>query len=167
MIVPTALLSSVLASTPASYAHVENQFHFELHAPMEKVAPLFAPVAERSWGDPDWKPEFIYPRPEKDIEGAVFTLQHGEHRVVWINTRFDPPHGQMQYVYFVADVQVVAIDVKVTPQGPSDTRVDVTYRRTALSPAANDLVQHLGENDRQSGPDWKHGVETALGMVKR
>ena len=41
-----------------SLAHVENRFRFEVDAPMEQVAPLFAPEAERGLAGADWDPVF-------------------------------------------------------------------------------------------------------------
>ncbi len=151
------------AAVAAACAHVTNTFRFEVPAPMAKVAPLFAPVAERRWGDPGWDPSFLHPVPERDVEGAVFTVRHGDHRAVWVTTRFDPARGRMQYVYFVPGVQVAVIDVRVEAAGPTATRVEATYARTALDPAANAIVRQMGEADRDSGPEWRRGVETALG----
>jgi hypothetical protein len=148
----------------AELTHVSNTFHFEVAASLARVAPLFGPEAERNWAGKHWNPEFLYPQPAKDTQGAVFRVQHGPHTSVWVNTIFDLSGGRMQYVAFIDDVVVTTVDVKLTPTDSTHTSVEVTYARTALQPAANDDVRALGNSDRESGPDWQKGVERCLGI---
>jgi hypothetical protein len=147
------------AETPVELAHVSNSFQFVVHGPLSRVAPLFGPEAERSWAGKHWNPEFVYPQEAKDVQGAVFTVQHGSHKGVWVNTVFDLAGGRMQYVYFIPDVLVSTVDVKLTPLDSSSTTVDVTYVRTALVAEANDDVRSLGDRDRASGPEWQDAIE--------
>ncbi len=147
-------------------AHVVSNFRFEVTAPMAKVAPLFAPEAERRWAGENWKPVFLYPQPGDDVQGAVWTIQHGTLQTVWVNTIFDVPGGRMQYVAMVSGQLVTVVDVQVTALTPSRTAVSVTYTRTALDSAANEHVRALGEKDRGSGPEWQQGIQTALGLGK-
>jgi hypothetical protein len=156
-----------LADSSAELAHVTNIFHFDIAAPVARLAPLFGPEAERSWAGKHWNPEFLYPLPAKDTEGAVFRVQHGQHTSVWVNTLFDLSAGRMQYVAFIDDVVVTTIDVKLTPIDPSRTTVEVTYTRTALRPDANDDVRALGSDDRDSGPDWQKSIEKCLGITPK
>jgi hypothetical protein len=149
---------------PVELVHVGNTFHFEIAAPLGRVAPLFGPEAERGRAGKHWNPEFLYPRPAKDTQGAVFRVQHGQHSSVWVNTLFDLSGGRMQYVAFIDDVVVTTVDVKLTSTDSSHTSVEVTYARTTLQPAANDDVRALGSSDRESGPDWQKGVEKCLGI---
>jgi hypothetical protein len=142
--------------------HVNNTFQFAVHASMSRAAPLFGPEGERCWAGPHWNPQFLYPQPAKDIEGAVFTVQHGPHTAVWVTTLFDPQAGRMQYVAFVPGVLVPLVDVRLTVLDPSNTSVEVTYARTALSPEANDNVQAMGQSDRESGPHWQQAIESCL-----
>jgi hypothetical protein len=153
------------ADSSAELVHVTNTFHFDIAAPVARVAPLFGPEAERSWAGKHWNPEFLYPQPAKDTEGAVFRVQHGQHTSVWVNTLFDLPSGRIQYVAFIDGVVVTTVDVKLTSIDPSHTTVQVTYTRTALQSAANDDVQALGNNDRDSGPDWQKSIEKCLGIA--
>jgi hypothetical protein len=71
----------------------------------------------------------------------------------------------MQYVAFIDDVVVTTVDVKLTSADPSHTSVQVTYTRTALQPEANDDVRALGNDDRDSGPDWQNSIEKCLGIA--
>lgn len=120
---------------------VHNRFSFEVPASMSRVAPLFGPEAERHWAGKDWNPEFLYPQPAKDIQGAVFRVRHGPHTSVWVNTLFDLSAGRMQYVSFIDDVLVTTVDVRLTPVDRSHTAVEVTYTRIALQPDSYRLTR--------------------------
>ncbi|MGO4516166.1 hypothetical protein AB4Y89_10260 [Terriglobus sp. 2YAB30_2] len=148
-------------------AQVVNTFRFELAAPMAQVAPLFAPEAERRWAGEDWNPVFAYPQPGRDVQGAVWTIRHGRVDSVWVNTLFDIAGGRMQYVAVVSNRFAMTVDVHVTALQERRTAVEVTYARTALDRAANQHVVELGQHDRESGPEWQHGLEEALGIPSR
>jgi hypothetical protein len=154
-------------AAPETCAHVVNTFRFEVAVPMAKVAPLFAPEAERSWAGENWNPVFAYPQPGADVQGAVWTLKHGDVDSVWVNTIFDVPGGRMQYVAVVGNHFAMTVDVHVTALNEQHTAVEVTYARTALDPSANPHVTKLGERDRESGPEWQRSIETALGLRQK
>ena len=168
-----AALSLVLATGAASggtlatqtavpLAHVSNSFQFVVPASLSKAAPLFGPDGERCWAGEHWKPEFIHPLPAKDVEGAVFTVQHGPHRSVWVNTVFDTVGGRMQYVSFIPEVLVFTVSVRLSVLTQSSTKVEVTYVRTALDAGANDDVIAMGKRDGESGPEWQKSIENCL-----
>jgi hypothetical protein len=142
--------------------HVSHRFQFFVRAPLIRASALFGPNGERCWAGPNWNPEFLSPQPGKDVQGAVFTIQHGPHKSVWVNTLFDPAAGRMQYVAFIPDTLVTTVDVRLTAVDPSSTSVEVTYARTALDAAANDEVEALGGRDRESGPEWQQAIEKCL-----
>lgn len=151
------------AAEPAQpLAHVSSTFSFTVNARLRDAAPLFGPEGERVWAGKDWNPQFVFPTPARDVEGAVFTLQHGKHTAVWINTVFDLGTGRMQYVYVLADLLATTIDVRLHPIDPTHTKVDVTYTRTALRPEANELVFHMGKHDGEQGPQWEASIQTCL-----
>jgi hypothetical protein len=154
--------SAETPAAPVALAHVSNSFHFLVHAPLGCVAPLFGPEGERSWAGEDWDPQFLYPQPGKDIQGAVFTVQQGRHKSVWVTTLFDVDRGRMQYVSVVPGIRASTVDVRLTAVDASTTRAEVTYVRTALDGSANEEVQALGQNDRQEGPHWQEAIETYL-----
>jgi hypothetical protein len=153
------------AQTPAvadRVAHVSNSFSFTVPASLRDAAPLFGPEGERSWAGTEWNLQFLFPVPGKDVEGAVFTVQHGDHCSVWVNTRFDLEAGRMQYVVVLPDLLVSTIDVALHAIDATHTRVDVTYIRTALRPHANEHVVAMGRHDREQGPDWERSIRTYL-----
>ncbi len=163
MIASTLLMiAQAFASSPTDLAHVDNTFQFVVDSPLTRLAPLFGPLGERNWAGQHWNPEFIYPQPAKDVQGAIFTVRHGPHTVVWVNTVLDLAAGKMQYVYLIPDTLVTTVDVKLTPAGKSTTKVEVTYRRTALNASANDDVRAMGGQDRDNGPNWRRDIEAYL-----
>jgi hypothetical protein len=148
------------AQQPA--AHATAHFSFPVAAPLAQAAPLFGPQGERAWSGDDWDPHFLFPAPPSDVEGAVFTIQHGEHQAVWVNTRFDLAGGRMQYVYVLPELLTCTIDVALHPAGASRTEVDITYTRTALSAQANEHVRALSQHDSEQGPEWEHAIAAYL-----
>jgi hypothetical protein len=145
-----------------SLARVRNRFDLTVKASYADTTTLFGPSGERAWAGKDWNPQFLYPSPEHDEEGAVFTVQHGSHKSVWVNSIRDIQARHFQYVYFIPDALVTVIDVHFSPVNDSSTRVEVTYTRTALNPEANDHVRALGEKDITSGPEWQESIDHYL-----
>src|SRR5882757_4357671 len=97
-----AMMTNEHASSHAALpAHARNGFQFHVRAPLSQAALLFGPDGERCWAGPQWNPSFLHPQPGSDIEGAIFTIQHGHGNAVWVNTLFDPIKGRMQYVAFM------------------------------------------------------------------
>lgn len=162
--IPISAFSQVKTMTQSanSLAHVSNYFTLTVQAPFHEAALLFGPESERKWAGGHWDPQFVFPQPGKDVQGAVFTIQHKSHQSVWVNTRFDVKKGRFQYVYFVPGILVTTIDVRLSPAGPTNTKVEVTYIRTALESRANDEVRALGERDRNSGKHWQESINTYL-----
>jgi hypothetical protein len=164
-IFPGSLSSAAQQSADAAAVvpmHVSNSFEFDVRAPMTEVAPLFGPEGERCWSGKHWNPVFFYPQPAKDLEGSVFTVQHGPHTVVWVNTIFDLAGGRMQYVAVIPDAMAFTVDVQLNPAGATATHVRVTYTRTALDTGMNDEVTAMGNEDRENGPHWQRAIESYL-----
>ena len=147
-------------------AHVRNEFEFTAHASYQVVAPLFGPEGERAWANGHWDPHFLYPLPAQDIQGAVFTVRHGHRHAYWINTSFDMGARHFQYVYLIPDAMVVLIDVRFSELDPANTKVNVTYERTALNPEANGHVKELGDSDRDNGKEWGTAINDYLAKQK-
>ena len=134
--------------------------------PYQVVAPLFGPEGERGWAGGRWDPQFLYPQPAQDTQGAVFTIRHGHHHAVWINTAFDTSARHYQYVYFIPEAMVVLIDVRFSELDAENTKVNVAYERTALNPEANEHVKEMGRADRDSGKEWGTAINEYLAKQK-
>ncbi len=152
------------SSEPA--AHVRNEFEFTVHAPYRVTAPLFGAEGERAWAGPQWDPHFLYPQPAQDTQGAVFTVQHGHHQAYWVNTAFDMDARHVQYADIIPDVMATLIDIHFTEIDPANTKVNVAYERTALSPDGNEHVKDAGNSDRNSGKEWGTAISEYLEKQK-
>jgi hypothetical protein len=150
------------AASRGPVAHVRNEFEFTVHAPYRVAAPLFGPEGERGWADGDWDPQFLYPQPAQDRQGAVFTIRRGHRQAYWINTSFDMEARHFQYVYVIPEAMAVLIDVRFSEPDAANTAVKVAYERTALNPEANEHVRKLGESDRDSGKEWGTAIDQYL-----
>ncbi|MGA2534896.1 MAG: hypothetical protein ABSF53_02685 [Terracidiphilus sp.] len=159
-------LAQKLLEKPESLMHVSTSFDLVVHASYAKTAPLFGPNGERAWAGKHWDPEFIHPLPAKDVEGAVFTIQHGTFKAVWVNTLFDIEARHFQYVYFMPDLMVTVIDVRFKPTAADTTGVNIVYTRTALTAAGNEHVIKMGEGDRSSGSEWQKAIDDYLESEK-
>jgi hypothetical protein len=154
------------AHSTENRARTEETFTFIARGTVQEVAPLFGADKERLWA-PGWNPEFIYPRRAADAPGMVFTVDKGyEDRSVWVNTEFDLPNGRIQYAYTIPHVLLTVITLRLAPKG-SDTKVEVKYERTALSPHADAQVQQLAQADRASGPEWEQQLNGYLAKTSR
>lgn len=145
---------------PAPLLHLTAGFNLSVHASYAVTAPLFGPQGERLWAGKHWNPMFIHPQPATDVEGAVFTIQHGPMNAVWVNTLFDVEGRHFQYVYFLHDLMVTVIDVRFKPVSANLTEVNVVYTRTALTPEGNEHVTALNASDKTSGKEWQEAIDT-------
>jgi hypothetical protein len=149
---------SVAASLGA--VHTREQFEFIADAPLDVAWPLFGAAAERAWA-PDWEPAFIWPATASDEEGMVFKVVQGNHTAVWVNTALDRVASRIQYVYFIPDLVITVITLKLKATGPS-THVAVIYERTALTDAAGEAVHQMAGRDKMAGPEWARQINNHL-----
>jgi len=143
-------------------AHARSEFTFTVQAPMAVAFPLFGPEGERPWAGPDWDPQFVYPLPAKDVEGAVFRMHHGHHSATWVNTALDAQAGHAAYVYVIEGKLATRIDVQLTSVDAGTTRVRVLYERTALSPSVNPDIAEMAQTDPKMGPEWEKAIAEYL-----
>ena len=155
-------LAQTSAPEPAPLPHLIASFNLSVHASYAVVAPLFGPEGERAWAGKHWNPQFVHPQPAADVEGAVFTIQHGPMKAVWVNTLFDVESRHFQYVYFLPDLMVTVIDVSFKPLGPDSTAVNVVYTRTALTPQGNEHVTTMQQHDQSAKMEWQQALDEYL-----
>jgi hypothetical protein len=140
--------------------HTCERFAFTVNAPIDVAWPLFGAAKERVWA-PGWNPVFVWPVNAIDQEGMVFKVPRGDKTAVWVNTALDRPANRIQYVYVLPDVVVTVITLQLASMAQS-THVAVTYARTALEEAANDLVRKMADQDRGAGREWDLQINTYL-----
>jgi len=146
---------------PHQLLRTQTAFDLTVNLPYAEAAPLFGPEGERAWAGKHWDPQFLFPRPARDEEGAVFTIQHGPITVTWVNTLFDLDGRHFIYAYFMPGIMVTTIDVRFTP-AKTETRVHVVYTRTALTRDGNDHVTALTANDRSAAHEWQRAIDDYL-----
>ena len=154
------------AATTPQLLRTQTAFNIVVHLPYAEAAPLFGPEGERHWAGKYWNPQFLYPQPARDEQGAVFTIQHGPVTAVWVNTLFDLESRHFIYAYFIPGVMVTTIDVRFTSPNSTTTHVHVVYSRTALTPEGNDHVSTFTAADKTAGHDWQQSIETYLATRK-
>ncbi len=165
------LVLAALAAVPRlelgqnDLVHARTEFHFTVDLPYADAAPLFGAWAEQKWA-PEFKPQFLYPVPPADREGAVFLVQKGEYSSLWVNTAFDLPGGHVQYVYVLEQRLVTRIDIRLKKNGGRQTGVSVAYERTALNSAANDQVKTLAKADAGSADEWRNAINAYAAKMK-
>jgi hypothetical protein len=145
------------------HLHTREQFCLTVNAPFEIAWPLFGAHRERLWA-PDWQPTFLWPAQPFDQEGMVFNVANGDKSAVWVNTAFDPAAGRIQYVYVIPEVVVTVISLTLLPDDRS-TRVTVTYERTALTPASDEIVREMAARDRRAGEEWSGQIAGYLSRL--
>ncbi len=146
-------------------AHARTEFRFSVNLSYNKAFPLFGAWAEKQWA-PDWNPQFVYPNPPADKEGAVFRVDHGSHSSAWIMTRFDPAAGRVQYALLIDNLVLTRINIEVKRNGPSDTGVSVAYEWTALNPSGNDQVKRLAKQYEEAGPEWQSQINAYAAKIE-
>jgi hypothetical protein len=158
----TAIGSSARGQSPAPAVQLlrtQTAFDIAVRLPYAEAAPLFGPEGERPWAGKHWNPQFLYPQPAHDEQGAVFTVHHGPVTAVWVNTLFDLSERHFQYVYFIPDIMVTTIDVRFNSTDPASTHVHVVYTRTALTSGGNDHVATFTATDKTAAHDWQQALD--------
>lgn len=165
-----ALGASALGqSAQASQKLLRTQTAFDITArlPYAETTALFGPEGERPWAGKHWNPQFLYPQPAHDDEGAVFTVEHGAVTATWVNALYDLEARHFIYAYFIPGIMVTTIDVRFTPARPDVTQVHIVYTRTALTSEGNEHVSIFTANDKTAGHDWQESIDGYLASRKR
>jgi hypothetical protein len=160
------LIAQTASVPPEPHLRIRTSFDLTVNAPYATAAPLFGPEGERAWAGKHWNPQFIYPQPAHDEEGAVFTVSHGPYNAVWVNTLFDIEGRHFQYVYVLPELMVTVIDLRFNPVSAGSTAVHVVYTRTALTPEGSEHVRAMSEADKTAGKEWQQAIEEALSRGK-
>jgi hypothetical protein len=141
-------------------AHTSESFRFTVAARPSEAFALFGADRERAWA-PGWNPTLLWPRPADDRAGMVFEADRAEGRATWVNTRFDPASGEVEYVYVLPGVVATRISIHLETAGQG-TAVAVRYERTSLAPAADEPVRRMARDDAAAGPEWEAQIATYL-----
>jgi len=142
--------------------HTETSFDVMVRAPLAETAVLFSPEGERAWAGKHWDPQFVYPLPARDQQGAVFTINHGPVKAVWVVAQHNLEARHIQYVYVISDLMVATIDVRFQVIDPGTTKATITYARTAVTPEGDEHVKAMTQGDQTAGKDWQTAIDKYL-----
>ena len=147
-----------LAQT-ANPAHVRRSGQITLQGPVEKVFPLFGPVDEAKWA-PGWEPAMKYGGNAE--AGTVFTTGSA-HPATWVVSHYDDRAHEIQYIVVFPEDRVVQLDIACQSGKAAETRCDVAYAITALSPAGRQAIESFTqERHEQRLSHWQMAINHYL-----
>jgi hypothetical protein len=162
LLVPFAMVcigSAMAASSEEEQAeHSRVVFNLTVKLPYEQAFPLFGAWNEQKWAA-DWHPQFLYPVPAEDREGAVFRVEHGHRSAIWMTTRFDLAAGVIEHVYVLNGLLFTRIHLRLSKDEASATKVEVVYERTAIRPEGAEHVKAMAADDAKAGPEWQRALD--------
>jgi hypothetical protein len=145
-------------------AHAEASITIDLEGAPAVVLPLFGPVREAEWAL-DWNPVILYPSDRGQQAGSVFTTEGKNTDIVWVLTRFDERAREVEYVQVLPKVWAGQILIRLKDNGPGRTQATVTYRRTALSPEADQAVEAFARHFPEQREHWQSAINQRLRAI--
>jgi hypothetical protein len=161
MLTPFLLASFGQAQTRA---HAEASITIDLEAAPAVVFPLFGPIREAEWAH-DWNPVILYPSDRQQQAGSVFTTEGKNTDVVWVLTCFDERALEVEYVQVLPKVWAGQVQIRLKDNGPGRTQATVTYRRTALSPEADQGVEAFAHHFPEQREHWESAINQRLRAI--
>ena len=130
-----------------------------LGVPPEQAFVAFTPRGERGWA-PEWNPVFHGSAEDDSAPGTVFEVAHGHRRSVWqVLDRTDSAY--LRYARTTPGISAGTVTVDVRPEG-TGSRVEVTYRMTALSADGEAQLMVQSTDPDQSPSTWQERIEQFL-----
>ena len=118
----------------------------------------FTPEGERLWA-PGWDPSYPAGVPPDPAPGLVFETEAHGGRTTWVVTHVAP--REMAYSRVVPGEQAGTVVVRCEPDG-DETVAHVTYRLTALSPAAAERLADFGDDYPRLMSLWEQLIGEAV-----
>lgn len=143
---------------------VTRSGEFELPCDADTAFPFFSPEGERRWVD-GWNPQPVFPAADgvTFATDAVFRLEMGGERSVWVVLNVDLRARVAEYVYVVENSRVARVRVEATTVVAERSAVAVSYTITALSEGGNEFVREFTEEAyAQKMRDWQKRVSAVL-----
>jgi hypothetical protein len=111
----------------------------------ETVFPLLCPVREAEWLE-GWRYQIIHSVSGLAEEGCVFaTPGNDEEDTVWVITRHDTAYYEVDFVRFTPASRTCVLKIAVTPDGESDSTVDISYTYTGITEEGNAWIDNFTE----------------------
>jgi hypothetical protein len=141
-------------------AHETRAATIRLQAPPVRAFPMFEPEGERAWA-PGWDPTWLHPLDGRAREGGVFLTGAPGGETIWTMVAHEPP-AYVRYARVTPGVHAVMVDVRLRPADADETRAEITYTMTALSPAGNDAVAEMAGRYDGWMMEWEQAINAAL-----
>ena len=113
--------------------HIERSHVITVPLPIGTAFPLFTPKGEMDWVD-GWAPVFLHPTSGDTQAGMVFTTEIGGVLTYWACTDWIPDEHRVRYGRVTPGNRFGFVEVRCSAAGANETRVEVGYAFTALSP---------------------------------
>jgi hypothetical protein len=132
---------------------------FEIPVTADAAGALFTPEGERDWAE-HWEPRYPDPAATALEPGTVFvTAAHGSESV-WLITAV--AEEAVSYARFDHQGIMGTVEVSWSPTGEGRSRVDVTYRSTALRESARGRLAEFAAGYDRFLDSWREAIEAAL-----
>ena len=137
-------------------AHATRSATIHLHAPPDRVFPLFTPEGERLWV-PGWNPRYLWPAAGTTRVGMTFLTEHEGRETTWMVADFDPGRRAV-YTRVTAGLSAVRVEVRCERAGDG-TAATVRYDYVGLSTDGNASIEQMTETCYR---EWMGEWETAI-----
>ena len=145
---------------------IEHFAYFTLPVPISELFPLFSPEGEMRWV-PGWEYENIMGH-KNLCEDYIFTTCNHDHastQAVWLVKKYEPYRHYIQFYKVEAGDKVGVITVRCARLVDKQTKVEVRYRYTALSPAGEKFIAAFDKAAYASFiEEWRHLLCTHFGL---
>lgn len=141
---------------------VEHTNHFELPIPVDELFPLFSPEGETLWV-PGWEYRNIMGTTElcEDYIFETGSHDHGSTQAVWLVKKYDPADYLVQFYKVESGDKVGVITVQCIWLSETETRVEVTYKYTALGKAGEEFIATFDKGAYESFiGEWEELLRT-------
>jgi len=131
---------------------------FTVHAPIEKVFPLFGPIREKEWAA-GWEPEIIFSNSDEADEHMIFKTsgKHHDEEFLWIITQFRPEEHLVEYTVSTVD-RIWFVRVQCESRN-EETLATVSYTYTGLNNRGNEMnMEALDKMFANNLADWEEAI---------
>ena len=154
--------SSLMTADAQTSLSAERTITVSLQTRVETAFSLFGPVEEQKW-ETDWHPSFLYQAgPPEHPTFAVMTTGEGDSQTTWVLSSYDLPRHYIQYVTIRPGHVLTLISIRCLDADGGNSRCEITYRRTALTPENNPAVEHFAQSFTSQGPHWEQVLNEYL-----
>lgn len=122
-----------------------------INAQPDRVFELLCPVREADWF-PGWEYSLVYSESGLAEPDCTFLSHHpGEPDTIWIITRHEPENRLIEFARITPGLKAARLMIRVEPETPSRSRVEIAYTMTGLGPEGNEALIELTQERFEEG----------------